>query len=924
MERDKTIHKTKIVLPFNHELRLREEVYSLTSKKLEAIGLKTLLFLKNIEEIKWQRPDAQGHYLKSTENIQGVKNARKVTIVSDALTEDYIAIERPIKIDDMNLKVEVAYKLGRDKRKKEIITSEPNSKLIVFFPTEKVTFLNFLIQGPYRTTPNRENIPMHDEHNKLIIEETGKLVAESIEIIKGLGYLDVEFLNILPISSKNKNDEIYSVIYKHVKSKLLENNGLLPTNDGEYVNVNDAALARGKDLTEFLDSSDLAKLFKKRKWLASTITGDLTLELRDYLINELAIKEINFEEFAEVITEDFLKTKSDDWMIDFYTRLLARESLWRKSSYSGSYLLQKEGILRKKPIIRLENSEHIMPFDIHGRGQVYLPSESKTEYSTVKRSLVQDKQAIDFLKKLGLTESNILSEIQEFILPKYNAEKVNIKIDEYLEDIKKVLAAYTEITSGTKEDFIKQFTDIPVIISYNYTLNKQEFRKPSDVYLNEEKLRDYFIDNDSIYFVSEEICKLECDQKTLPSFLQDIGVENQPKKIRTPTVLTEGEKELLRSKTNIHRKSWERVKDYTLEGLDKFLISPTQKQSIALWNILAETSPAYFSGEYEWAHGNSYPKKQDFVAYFIKILRDGKWLYDKDGNLKKPSELLISYLNDHYVKDIPSAAVLIKILQFKPDILEQLPEEYREKLEIIQGCSLDDLKEIMAEIENRRKTKEVKGDLEEENVWIPEVQPEQVEVNIEEIALLNIDPVDLKGQSDQAAAGLVEPSKREGGQEVKTDDQEEISSRMKKQIGNWGERYVFKTLENKFQGKNRVEETNLGFKVSVKNGETLEVIWLNKNKDTGKGCDLIIKTNGVESKYIEVKTKTSKDEELVDITGTQWEFARTLLNKGEGDKYSIYVVLGAGTSGAKIKIVTNPIKLWKEGKLYAHPVKFKL
>ena len=36
------------------------------------------------------------------------------------------------------------------------------SPLTVFFSTEKETFLGFLIQGPYRTTPARANVPEHD------------------------------------------------------------------------------------------------------------------------------------------------------------------------------------------------------------------------------------------------------------------------------------------------------------------------------------------------------------------------------------------------------------------------------------------------------------------------------------------------------------------------------------------------------------------------------------------------------------------------------------------------------------------------------------------------------------------------------------------------------------------------------------------
>lgn len=206
------ITETLIRLPFNHKLRSKEEVFTLISKKLENIGLKTILFLKNINEIEWETPSGKGHYLKESNPFQNKPNVKKVTLKSSSITEEYIVIDKPIKIADKDLKVEVAYKLG-NQNGKQIITTESDPKLVVYFPTEKVTYLNFLIHGPYKTTPNRENIPLEDEQNKAILEETANLVAESLSAIKDLGYLDTNFLSILPINSEWREKEtIYSVI----------------------------------------------------------------------------------------------------------------------------------------------------------------------------------------------------------------------------------------------------------------------------------------------------------------------------------------------------------------------------------------------------------------------------------------------------------------------------------------------------------------------------------------------------------------------------------------------------------------------------------------------------------------------------------------------------------------------------------------
>ena len=47
------------------------------------------------------------------------------------------------------------------------------SKLAAFFSTEIDTHLGFLVQGPYRTTPARDNVPFGDEWNQYLIQGDG-------------------------------------------------------------------------------------------------------------------------------------------------------------------------------------------------------------------------------------------------------------------------------------------------------------------------------------------------------------------------------------------------------------------------------------------------------------------------------------------------------------------------------------------------------------------------------------------------------------------------------------------------------------------------------------------------------------------------------------------------------------------------------
>ncbi|MBF0458081.1 MAG: hypothetical protein HQK99_09320 [Nitrospirae bacterium] len=689
----------------------KEDIYNLVYKKLKNIGLKTLLFLRNIEEIIWSSLYGErGHYIKETKEMEG---AKRVTVISkedleEYILEEYIVLQRPITIDDRILKTEVAYKLGEDKQGKEIVVPEPDSKLVVYFPTEKVTFLNFLVQGPYKTTPNRENIPSDDEQNKMIIEETGKLIADSLSVIKRLGYLDTSFMSILPIHPEHREKEpIYSALYEKIKEKFLSDDELLPTAQGRiHASPGTALLARGKELTEFLNNEDIRLLFSKQHWLDTNITYDKTRDLRDYLINELGIKEVDFEVFARSLTKDFLKTKSDEWMIGFYSRLLDQEALWRDRP--------KASILRTKPIIRLDNGEHIEPFDEERKAQVYLPSEKRSEFKTVKRKLIENENALKFLKELGLSEPDLLAEVKEFVLPKYYSGEFQIN-EIYYDDFEKLLTVYETISSNKKMEYVSQLKGTPFVSSINYA-KQEKICKPTDVYFNSEELEKYFADNDKIYFVSGALID-KLGSERVPSFLQELGVADSPRRIQIEGRLSDDEKARLRNNEgctyDIHQK------DFDYEGLTIFLNRMSPENSFLLWSLLLrgikEVARNYFKGEYRWFYRTDHTAP--FDATFLKSLKQSRWLVNREGKLVKPSDVTFAELPDEFKKESPNVDVLINGLQFKPAIVDQLPPEDKEKYELTKDYTSEELAKILADYKKKSGTKKTEEPDKDEEGW---------------------------------------------------------------------------------------------------------------------------------------------------------------------------------------------------------------
>jgi len=293
--------ETLFIIPFNHTKKNRKKSFDEIKSRLKHIGLETLLFLKNIYEIEWniyeEEDKDSGCYFKEIYEINN--DYKKVNIIGkkDANTEpneeSWIVFARSVEFEGNSLLVEIAYKTKVEKQKsgkeKTTIISSDNAKLSAFFLTDKDTYLKFIIQAPFRTTPARDNILIEDELNIYLINEIAELVSYSISKIKEIGLLDINFINTLPIIDYGDEDNIkyyiYNIIFNKVKEKFLSDESLLPDYQGGYIKSSQALLARGKDLIDLLTPGQLSMLFNRNDlvWLNDAITVDRNRELRKYL-----------------------------------------------------------------------------------------------------------------------------------------------------------------------------------------------------------------------------------------------------------------------------------------------------------------------------------------------------------------------------------------------------------------------------------------------------------------------------------------------------------------------------------------------------------------------------------------------------------------------------------------------------------------
>lgn len=637
---------TLFVLKFTAEDINPERAVTEIGSRLRGLSSRTLLFLTNLSKIGYSLPGgANGAYQRRQIKRD---NARQVTVIGQAHSQDaaetWLIFSRPVQVPNSShqVRVEVGFQLkGQEKGKEESIERIPESPLVVYFPTEKDTRLGFLIQGAYNTTPARDNIPEDDDWNATLVKETALLIDDVLPSLKRLGLLTVSLLEALPIRIESfPAENMFYPIVAAVR-EALTNNALLPANDGTFVSARNARLARGASLIGLLNKDQLRPLFQSStaiNWLAKEITQDRTPDLRTYLMNELEVEEVTPESFARELTLAFLENQSDEWISSLYGYLSSHEALWRPPRRD-----YETGLLRSKPILRLQDGSHLAPFKTDGvTPSAFLPPPEETHFPTVKRSIVANEQAAEFLDQLGLAEPDIFDEIVETVFPRYtNMSDKQIPQSEHQANMRKILRAM----SSDSEDGKRKVRSAAEGTPFLQAINQQReimLKTPGEIYEDIPDLRRYFENRSDAWFLHETTAEYPLET----GVWTDLGVARLPRLLPFSGGLPEeDEEDSTRTET---------IKNRDLDGLLNFLrtleVRPAEEQktfALILWTYLEkhlDQNPLLFKGKYEWFHGSR--KTKLFDSRILTRVLDAQWIPTKHGELKSPCDLTTGELPD--------------------------------------------------------------------------------------------------------------------------------------------------------------------------------------------------------------------------------------------------------------------------------------
>lgn len=357
---------------------------------LRGLGIQTLLFLRQIEEVKWSIRDVDsGQYLREEVTIDGTatRGVRRVTVIGrsakqrEVNKEDWLIFSRHVAKDGGSAGlVEIAFSLDSNDDGHEIVNPITESPLVVFFPTVLETRLGFLLQGPYQTTPSRDNIPQFKSWNLHLISESAILLKDALRWLRDHERLDTNVLRCLPAGSANFNMGMFEPLFAATRD-CLSSEPLLPCQGGGFISAANAVLGRSDALRRLLSDDQLKALFPTKSnpsWLTSDITAVRTPGLRNFLIHDLKIEEPTPATIIRRCTRAFFEDQPDEWIQSLYEFLNDHQGLLKPR-----FPYMQHHQLHDVALVRLVDGRHTTA-EARGQLQAFLPSDAATEFPTVR------------------------------------------------------------------------------------------------------------------------------------------------------------------------------------------------------------------------------------------------------------------------------------------------------------------------------------------------------------------------------------------------------------------------------------------------------------------------------------------------------------------------------------------------------------
>jgi hypothetical protein len=628
--------QTTFTFPFDRAEVPAQIAHDEISAALTGLSAEVLLFLRHINRIQVQvTPDRLSRI--TLERRSGAESAgrRAVVLVTERDGErssaDWLAWYRTLgEVGEPLLRVEVAFPVRARAGARDLVRLE-SSPLVVSFPTERETFLGFLVQGPFRTTPARDNVPEHDEWNQALVRQVADLVTEVLVELRDEDLLTTDVLRALPLDrARFPPGSMFRPLFDSVRAALIRDR-LIPDDHGGYGAAAQLRLPNGSGLRELLTPAQLGQLCQapgQVTFAAVAISPDEAPW--HYLRDEVGVGELTPHGLVEALTGEFLAAQSDEWICRFYWFLSGHPSLWREAGHPG----EDAGPARTEPIIRLADGSQVPPFTGAGRPCAYLPGPVTTSFPTVRTAVAGDHEARQFLVALGFAEADVVAEVIDHVLPGYaDAEAGTLDLARHEAELELVARALEEAAPAEHDRLLEQLRQTRFLIGENAATGEERLMLPAGLYQRTAGLELYFAGNAGAWFAADRYGPWRAQ-------LRGMGVREEVRPDARPA--DELGYVVIADEFARHERGLAGFDPAaSLDGLAFALGHPSAARSEFVWNILLLPNRHLLTGVVEHSPrlGFADARREKAQSVIGKLATESAWLPAPDGIFVCPADI---------------------------------------------------------------------------------------------------------------------------------------------------------------------------------------------------------------------------------------------------------------------------------------------
>lgn len=721
--------ETLFFIPFKNP----KAAYADISSKLQRLANGTL-FLHNLTTIRW-KDDVSGESRVYTKQIQSTYQSKRKILLEKLLVDD-IEGKREIlmfsRIIDLKEEGKHPIYVGYYLTGSGEIDTEIRPHVYCFFPTSESFDVCMITHAPFKLVDNRQLIKPNEEANEILVQELGKLAADSLCELKEYGLREGRYILNENIAEITQWDEYGSYRWRDTSIirlsamqdpciEKIKNDELLFSVDNRYRKPCNLYQVLPKSLSELVSAQQLKTLTGRDEDI-SILCPELNMIHEQEVFEEIGLHSFVTKDFAGKITQEFMASQSATWVNRLFT-FLNKEV---RNSWNPE---EKDPFFLNAPIIQTTRKTWVPPFD-GGRINVFTEGDSQ-EYNVVSNEMLANAQVKKFLNDIGCKEPDQLDYINKRILEKFLTQE-DFDEAELLSDFSMILKFYVSASIESRKELLAKAQTNLLLANIDITGNDSNpLDIPSRLYLDRHDLKLYFAGNREILFIDREFYQpviKEFGNESFNAFLLDLGVKQFPEINK----ISGSNKDYLSKRQDEqigyhYSKHAPKIEDYDLIGLRYALNHVDNKEkSLAIWNsVIGADVNDYLRATYKYFYYNW--NTVFFDSTILDLLKSKAWI-SIDGKLLKPASVSLEQFAAEGYQVNESLCSQLEIKKREIDLAaagaskDQIRQQKLGKLLEEKGVSIEDIDDdVIKLIEKKKKEAAKKAEREKQEAKAAEV-----------------------------------------------------------------------------------------------------------------------------------------------------------------------------------------------------------